>query len=50
MYAPESMTAAMWTYQVARMQERFRQRGMPWLTPDEERQLIDYLSAHAGTG
>ncbi len=44
------MTAEMWAFQVPRMQERFRQRGMPWLTADEQRQLLEYLTAHAGSG
>src|SRR5207245_2262624 len=28
--------------------EEFARRGMPWLVPDEERALLDYLAAHAG--
>ena len=46
---PRVMTAEMWKVQVARMQALFAQRGIPALTPDEERVLIDYLTAHAGT-
>ena len=48
-YAPSTMTVDMWKVQVARMQALFAQRGIPALTPDEERVLIDYLTAHAGT-
>jgi len=43
------MTADMWKFQVARMQGLFAQRGIPPLTTDEERLLMEYLTAHAGT-
>jgi hypothetical protein len=43
------MTAEMWKLQLERMRVLFAQRGMPWLTPDEERTLLDYLTAHAGS-
>jgi len=42
------MTLAMWKVQIERMRPLFAQRGMPWLAPDEERALLDYLAAHAG--
>ncbi len=48
LYAPGSMTLAMWKVQIGRMREEFARRGMPWLVPDEERALLDYLAAHAG--
>jgi hypothetical protein len=44
------MTLEMWKFQVARMREEFARRGVPWLTADEERVLLDYLAAHAGSG
>jgi hypothetical protein len=44
------MTFAMWTVQVDRMRERLAQAGRPWLTPDEERALLDYLRQYAGPG
>jgi hypothetical protein len=43
------MTADMWRYQVERMRALFAQRGIPWLPPGDERALLDYLTAHAGT-
>ena len=43
------MTLDMWNVQIARMRTLFAQRGIPWLAPDEERTLTDYLAAHAGT-
>jgi hypothetical protein len=43
------MTIATWRFQLGHMREIFAQRGIPWLTPDEERTLTDYLAAHAGT-
>jgi len=44
------MTFEMWQVQVARMRERFAQAGRPWLVPEEERALLDYLRTHAGEG
>jgi hypothetical protein len=48
-YAPGLMTADMWRYQVDRMRTLFAQRGIPWLTSDDERALLDYVTSHAGT-
>jgi len=42
------MTPDMWRYQVDRMRTLFAQRGIPWLAPDEERALLDYVTSHAG--
>ena len=47
-FAPGTMTAEMWSVQVDRMHALFASRGLPWLTPDEESALRDYLRAHAG--
>lgn len=47
--APGSMTFPMWEMQLGRMRELFSQRGIPWLSPADERALVDYLRAHAGT-
>ena len=48
-YAPGSMTAEMWRFQLGRMRALFADRGIPWLAPDDERALLDYLITHAGT-
>lgn len=48
-YAPESMTFEMWKAQLGRMRGLYAQRGIPWLSSDDERALLDYLQAHAGT-
>lgn len=48
-YAPGSMTLDMWKYQLGRMQALFAQRGIPWLSPDEEQAVMAYLQQHAGT-
>ena len=48
-YAPQSMTIEMWRYQLGRMHALFAERGIPWLAPDDERALQEYLVAHAGT-
>jgi len=43
------MTIAMWKMQLERMKALFAERGIPWLSPGDERALLDYLAAHAGT-
>ena len=48
-YLPGTMTIDMWKVQVGRMHELFAQRGIPWLSGAEEKALLDYLAAHAGT-
>jgi hypothetical protein len=47
-YAPSSMTWPMWEYQLGRMRMLFAQLRRPWLGPEEERLVIDYLQRHAG--
>jgi hypothetical protein len=44
------MTADMWKFQVERMRAEFARQRLPWLAPEEERALLDYLTAHAGRG
>jgi len=39
----------MWQVQVDRMRAMFGQRGLPWLSADEDRELREYLASHAGT-
>lgn len=47
--SPASMTIAMWDVQLDRMRGVFSQRGLPWLSADDERILHAYLQANAGT-
>ncbi|MGE3498894.1 MAG: hypothetical protein AB7N53_13480 [Candidatus Binatia bacterium] len=47
LYAPQSMTAAMWQTTVTRMQGELVRRGLPPLTADEQTKLLDYLAAHS---
>ncbi len=49
LYFPGTLTAAMWQVQMERMRGEFARRGVPWLTAEEERALMEYLRAHAGT-
>ncbi len=49
-YAPGTMTAEMWAFQLARMRRLFAERGIPWLDPADEAALRDYLAAHAERG
>ncbi|MCW5892232.1 MAG: hypothetical protein KIT14_17055 [bacterium] len=48
-HSPGSMTIGMWDYQLERMRGIFAQRGMPWLSAEDEQALRAYLTAHAGT-
>jgi hypothetical protein len=48
-YPPTSMTWPMWDYQLGRMKTLFGQLHKPWLDPDEERLVVEYLQRHAGT-
>jgi hypothetical protein len=50
LYAPGTMTFAMWQVQMARMRAEFARLGRPWLSPEEESALLDYLGSHAGRG
>jgi hypothetical protein len=47
-YAPASMTMEMWKYQLGRMHQLFAQRGLQWLSPEEEQTVLAYLEQHAG--
>lgn len=47
--APGSMTREMWSVQLDRMRALYAQRGLPWLSPDEEAALRAYLDRWAGT-
>ena len=44
------MTVDMWKFQMDRMRAEYVRRGIPWLVPEEERALTDYLTRHAGMG
>jgi hypothetical protein len=46
-YQPGSMTWPMWEYQLGRMHMLHDQLRRPWLTPDEEALVTDYLKRHA---
>ncbi len=48
-YAPGTMTFAMWEAKVEDMRGRFAARQLPWLTPLEERALFEYLRRHAAS-
>ena len=47
LYAPASMTAAMWEIQVGRMQEEMLRRAVNPLTEQERYLVLTYLKAHA---
>lgn len=46
-YNPGSLTASMWEVQVQAMEPRMREAGLPTLTHDERRAILDYLQQHA---
>jgi len=47
LYAPGSMTAAMWEVQVGRMQEEMLRRAVNPLTEQEQYLVLSYLKANA---
>jgi hypothetical protein len=47
LYAPGSLTAAMWQVTVTRMQGELARRGVPPLTAAEEATLLAYLDRHS---
>lgn len=50
LYAPGSMTAAMWEVQVGRMQETMLRRAVNPLTEQERYLVLSYLQANAAGG
>lgn len=46
-FHPGSLTAAMWDFQVERMQGELVRRGFPPLTRDEKKLVLDYLHRHS---
>jgi mono/diheme cytochrome c family protein len=47
LYAPRSLTAAMWEVQVDRMQQEMLRRAVNPLTEQERYLVLSYLKAHA---
>jgi hypothetical protein len=47
LYAPSSLTFAMWKVQVDRKQGMMVRQGLPPLTPAERDLLLDYLRRHS---
>ena len=47
-YSPRSMTWPMWEYQLGRMRLLLTQLRRPWLTPEEEPLVLDYIKRNAG--
>ena len=47
LYAPASLTAAMWEVQVERMQREMLRRAVNPLTEQERHLILTYLKAHA---
>lgn len=48
-YNPHTMTSAMWAVQVDAMQAKMRQLGVPPLTDEQRKTILDYLTRNAGT-
>jgi hypothetical protein len=46
-YNPHSLTMAMWRYQMDAMKPKIQQAGMPPLTDDDSKIILDYLSRNA---
>jgi hypothetical protein len=50
LYAPGVLTAEMWSFMVARMEEEFRRRGIPPLAEEEKQAIVSYLQLHSAKG
>ena len=46
-YAPGSLTAEMWKFMIARMEQEFQHSGLPPLPADERQTILDYLQKHS---
>jgi hypothetical protein len=46
-FGPGTLTAAMWEFQVERMQGEMVRRGFPPLNSDEKNLVLDYLRRHS---
>lgn len=47
LYAPGTLTSAMWEVTVRRMQGELARRGVPPLTAEEQATLLEYLDHHS---
>jgi hypothetical protein len=50
LYAPQVLTARMWSFMVVRMEQEFHRRGLPPLSPAEKQVILDYLQKHSRDG
>lgn len=50
LYAPQVLTAPMWSFMVDRMEQEFRRRRLPPLSPEEKQVILDYLQKHSRNG
>jgi hypothetical protein len=46
-YAPQVLTAEMWTFMVNRMEQEMLRRGVPPLRADEKQTILDYLQKYS---
>ena len=47
-YAPSTMTAAMWSEQIVAMRQKIAEAGQPPMSTFDEHQILSYLQRHAG--
>jgi mono/diheme cytochrome c family protein len=47
-FNPHTMTPAMWQVQVTAAEARIHDAGMPPLTPEQRKAILDYLTRNAG--
>lgn len=48
-YQPHSLTNAMWRTQLTAMRQKIAAAGQPPLTPEQDREILQYLQRNAGT-
>jgi hypothetical protein len=47
LYAPGVLTAEMWKFMLARMDQEFQRRSLPPLPAAERQTILDYLEKHS---
>lgn len=47
LYAPGILTAEMWQFMIARMEQEFQRSRQPPLLADERQTILDYLQKHS---
>jgi hypothetical protein len=47
LYAPQVLTAEMWQFMIARMEQQLQRQGRPPLSEEERQTILHYLQKHS---